>query len=149
MSWPTNVTFDKALRQTDEEAVALKTELTRARGLITSGAQIRRGVHSWARRIQRALDVWDEAAALTGIVQYVRDEKNNQSLDVAAEFIAMRNAAAAIQAEIISIVPTDSGTGALLLQTSSAQGDLTDLTMSVAEMSTLVPLIDTYIAAVD
>lgn len=149
MAWPTSVTLDLALKNVDKQAVFLKTEFQRIRGLITSRPQIRRGAYSWVRNIQTALDIFDQAAAIPGVVQFVRDEKRDQALNVGAEFTAMRNAAAAVQAEIVNIIPTHNPSGALLLQTGDAQGNLSDLTLTVAEMSSLVPLLDAYIATVD
>jgi hypothetical protein len=149
MTWDASTTtLSEAVRNTDLQALSLKTDLIRVRALITSSAQSRRAIHTLISRIQTAIDVWDEAASVPGIQAFVREQKNNPTLDVAAAFASMRDPAVALQAAIYNVFPRDAGTGAVLMQIDTPQGQIVDLTFTVAQMAGFLSLIDAYTSAV-
>jgi ribosomal protein L14 len=93
VAYPTN-SLAIVLNGIDQTAMQLKATLqaqvaAMAAGNVNSSTIL--GIYVRLKRDDTALAA---AAATPGIVDYARDQKNNQSLDVAAEFTAMRNALA-------------------------------------------------------
>lgn len=64
---------------------------------------------------------FQQYAAVPGLVAYVKDQLDDQNLDISAEYTAMINAVEALRAAIIDPFPKD-GAGFLLEKKVSAEG---------------------------
>ena len=60
-------------------------------------------------RCRDAVIKWDEASSLPGMVQWARDQEDDQSYDVVAEFLAMRTAAVAVSQWVFDNFPKGAG----------------------------------------
>jgi hypothetical protein len=134
MAWPASQqTLDDALTQTSSTANKIKS-LTQT--IITdslAGDVPRRTFVDLQRRLQAAITAWNNAAAVPGIVQYARDQYDNQTIDIAAEFIAMRSAAESLRDWIFNNIPTDPTDGAVRLETISQFGVFTPIMVTTAQ----------------
>lgn len=90
------------------------------------------------------LNTW---SATPGLAQYAKDQQNDPTYDVIAEFTTMRNAMNSALSGLVSLVPT-SATFALLF-TINADGTLTWRTFTQAQLASAVSLIDSVIAAIN
>lgn len=86
-------------------------------------------------------------AATPGIVQYAKDQVNDQAYDVVAEFNAMMTAMQNTLASLIAMFPKDGG-GFLLYQKLNANGSFTNRTFTAAQLAPVVTLIDAVIATI-
>lgn len=108
MAYPTN-SLALVLEDTDRTALQLKLTLqaqvaTMAAGSVNSSTIL--GIYV---RLKRDDDTLAATAATPGIVQYAKDQKNDQDLDVAAEFTAMRAAIASAISWVGSNFPAAGG----------------------------------------
>ena len=88
------------------------------------------------RLLVETIDEWDAVSSTPGLQAYARDQIDNQALDLAAEFTAMRNAAIALRDWIFTNLPTDSVTGAVAQYIVDAQSAVTSVTVSTAQTAT-------------
>ena len=86
------------------------------------------------------------AAATPGIVQFARDQKNNQTLDVVVEFTAMLVALDAVIAWISTNFPKDAG--GFLLARSFSGTTIVDRMFPSAQTAGLRAQLDTLIATI-
>ena len=126
MAWPASIQrLDDALAGVDRTALALQARAISIRDSSLSGPISRYTVVNFLREVVNAVGVFDAASTLGApLVAYARDQKNDQTIDVAAEFTAMRNAADGLATWINANFPTDAGSGAVLLQSMDASGNL-------------------------
>ncbi len=80
-------------------------------------------------------------AAIPGIVQYARDVEADQAYDPVAEYLALESAMDSLKLEIRTTFPVD-GNGFLLEKTWNAQDTYDFRQFTVAQLSTIVALID-------
>lgn len=86
------------------------------------------------------------AAAVPGIVAYIRDQRDNQSLDVSGEMTAIRTALANVISEVVANFPAANGfLQAIQLQ---ASGRYTWRTLTVAQTAGLRTQLDALIASI-
>lgn len=85
-------------------------------------------------------DRLDAIRSTPGIAQYARDQEDDQTYDVVAEFVAMVAAVDAAIAQIVTTFPAD-GSGFLLAQTLSADGSRSARSFSAAGLATFVTLL--------
>jgi hypothetical protein len=89
-----------------------------------------------------AINDWNAAAAAApDIVQYTKDEKQDQGLDVIAEFNGMKDAAVEMRDEITSTVPAPTSI--------EDDGSYATMTFSTAQTIDLRTAIDAFLATVD
>ena len=149
MSYPASIKrLDDALSATDATALSVKAETQGLRNRSAAGAVERTAFLSLIRRIDGAIDIWDQTAALPGIIAFARDQKGDQGLDLSAEFSAMRAAAVDLQDWLFAVFPKDVGTGAWLVEEYSAEGIATALTFSTAQLSGFLTRADTLTATI-
>lgn len=85
-------------------------------------------------------------ALVPGVVQFAKDQENDQAYEVATEFATMTAAVDALTTEIASLYPVD-GSGYLLDRQLS--GDvLVFRDFTTPQLAALVPLVDAVIAAI-
>jgi hypothetical protein len=85
--------------------------------------------------LARAIARWQTIAAMPGIGAYAQAQFGSGSLDVAAEFSAMRNAAIALRDWISANFPKDAGSGAQIAQVWNPDGSVTNLTFTSAQLA--------------
>ena len=150
MAFPTNRTrrsLAAALDRAQSQADTIKRLSESANVSMAAGAVTSSFVLSLLANLRSAKDVFDETAALPGIVAYALDQLNDE-IDVAAEFVAMTDALTAAGAWIITNIPK-AADGALKLEDMDAQGNRTERTFSTTATAPLRTLLDTLIATID
>lgn len=88
------------------------------------------------------------AAAVPGIVAYVRNQRDNQSLDVAAEFTGIRTALANVVSEVATLASAVTNGGFLSVINLQASGRYTWRTLSVAQTAGVRTQLDALIASI-
>ncbi len=97
-------------------------------------------------RMRDAIDRWDSAAGLPGMQQYARDQEDDQTYDVVAEFLAMRGAAANCRDWVVNNFPTSGGF--IQKDTYEADGNITVRVFSSVETAALQTLLTTLAATI-
>jgi RecA/RadA recombinase len=88
------------------------------------------------------------ASSTPGLAQYAKDQKNNQTLDVVAEFNTMIAAIDQVTAWIDSNFPKDATTQALLERTLSTEGPI-ERTFTSVQTAGLRTQLDSLIATIN
>lgn len=87
-------------------------------------------------------------AATPGVAQYARDQYDDQTYDVVAEFAAMQDAIDAVISNIVSTFPVAPSGGELREKLLNADGTVTYRTFTAAQLSSLVTLLQALDAAI-
>ena len=98
--------------------------------------------------LQQSVDIWDQAATVTGIATYAQEQYTDSGLDLATEYTAMRSTALSLRDWIYNAVP-EAASGAAELQILNTSGVLTDLTVSPAQSAGFRTEADAFIATID
>ncbi len=140
----------KAYQKAQNEAIRVKTFSTSARNALLAGVVSANAVIQIMTNLKSSVEVWDTVSSLPGMGQYAKDQEDDQTYDVVAEFLAMRNAAVACVDWVFDNFPKDSASpfyilkdqletdGAITVrqfstaQTVGLQTALADLTAAVA-----------------
>lgn len=85
-------------------------------------------------QLNASITVLNDAAAIPGVEQYARDQFDNPSFDIAAEFTAMVNAITTLRDWIFANFPKDTGSGAWLAQSFNNAGVATELPFTTADL---------------
>lgn len=141
-------TLKDALDGISSAAVRIKSLTQRLRDDSAAGATARNRYVALQRNLQIAIDTWDANASVPGLLAYARDQYDDGTLDLSAEYNAMKAAAQSLQTWIFNNLPTDSGTGAALLEVFDAQGNPTDLTVSSGGAAGFRTEADAFIATI-
>lgn len=145
MAYPTGMLsfvlegIDQRILKVKQQAQALRTDA--AAGAIQSGRIL--STHQYLRAERAALTA---AASTPGLAQYARDQKNNQTLDVVAEFTAVIAAIDQVVGWIETNFPKDAG-GFLLERTLGADGPL-ERTFTPAQTAGFRTQLDSLIAMI-
>ena len=102
---------------------------------------------AYMAQLNDAAAVLNAARSTTGIVQYVRDQRDNQLLDVDAEYTSAMNAITTLRDWIFNNFPKNGG-GAWLVFTYDSSGAQTALTFSTAALAAFRTNVDTLLAAI-
>lgn len=149
MSYPASI---ETLRRAFDGANGFSlTAKNKAQGLRTrsvSGPVERRLFLDLQQTLAQAITWWDRAKALPGMQAYARDQFQNQTLDVAAEFVAMTVAAASLRDWIFAVFPTDAASGAVLEKAVDINGTVTDLTFTSLQLAAFRTEADAFLATV-
>lgn len=119
MAYPTN-SLASTLENIDREIASIKSAATRYRTTLETDT-VATVIIDIAIRARRHIASLNTAAAVPGIAAYARDMKNDQGLDIVAEFNTVKAAVQAVQDWITTNFPTD-GSGFLLRETWGANG---------------------------
>jgi hypothetical protein len=95
-------------------------------------------------RLSEAIVRWGELAIVPGLAAYAQAQYGNPSLDIAAEFTAMRNAAITLRDWIFNNFPRDAGTGAALVSTYAQDGTASELTFTSAQTAGFRTVADSF-----
>lgn len=88
------------------------------------------------------------ASAVPGVVQFARDQYDDQAYDVAGSFTAMLNAIDGVIGGIFSAFPTAPSGGEVRERVLNADGSITMRTFTGAQLASLVSLLQTLDAAI-
>lgn len=94
-----------ALAVISSGALALKNQVQRLRDDSAAGDTNRDRYVGLMRAITDNTTRWQQAAGVGGLAEYAQDQYDNVSLDVAAEYLAMRTAALALRDWIFANIP--------------------------------------------
>lgn len=146
MAYPTGM-LSFVLDGINSRAIKLKSYCQQLRtasaaGPVQSGQII--SVYQSLRQDRAALVT---ASSTPGLAQYAKDQKNNQGLDIVAEFNAMISAIDTATAWIDANFPKDPGTGSLLERTLSSEGPV-ERTFTTAQLAGFRTQLDSVIATI-
>ena len=88
------------------------------------------------------------ASQVPGVVQHARDQYDNQTYDVAAEFTAMLDAIDDVITGIVTAFPVAPSGGEVREKVLNADGSITMRTFTSAQLASLVTLLQTLDAAI-
>ena len=137
MSWPASQeTLALRLAEVNTRALRLRAELQSVVTASQAGSVGRERLIGVWRTLAYTLSRWQTIAATPGIEQYARDQYNDPTLDLAAEFSAMISAAQGLRSWLDTNFPRDSGSGAILVFTIDEDANLTDLGFTSGQLAT-------------
>lgn len=149
MAYPASQqTLKDALAAINGMAIRVKGLTQNVRDETAAGPTARRKFVALQRNLQIAIDAWDTNAPTPGLAAYAQAQYDDNTLDIVAEYTAMKAAAQALQAWIFANLPTDAGSGAALLEVYDAQGNPTDLTVTTAQTAGFRTEADVFIATI-
>lgn len=145
MAYPTN-SLALVLEDSDRVALQLKQTLqaqvaTMAATSVNSSTVL--GIYS---RLKRDYDTLGALAATDGIAAYAKQVKNNLTLDVVAEFTAMRSAIASAVAWVDSNFPASGG---FIQSHQISNGKITERSFSSAQTAGFRTVLKAVIATVE
>ena len=150
MAWPASQqSLADGFSLANQTASRLKQQVQTLRTLSASSPVSRGAILQMMRLLQEGIDRWQTIGALPGIVQYARDQLDDQNIDVVAEFTAMRNAAITLRDWIDTNFPRHTD-GSVAVQEWSASTNYipVDKTFSSAQLATFRTNADAFIATV-
>jgi len=148
MSYPASIqTTHDAFASINNTAIRIKQRVIAVRNASAAGPIPRQEVLNLQLDLDRASDVFT-APKPAGLVQYTKDQFNDQTLDVVAEFTTMNNAAIQLRDWIFNNFPRDAGSGAVLAATVDQDGNRVELTFSTAQLATFRTHCDTFVATI-
>jgi len=99
----------KAYAGAQQESANVHAFATNRRANLIAVNQTGDAIEAIMTRMRDAVILWDGASGLPGMVQWARDQEDDQSYDVVAEFLAMRTAAVAVSQWVKDNFPTGAG----------------------------------------
>lgn len=129
-------------------AVTLKTLAeSKAAEITASGLDGIEVIHI-AQRLKNVRDQLSGIAGTPGLVQYAKDQENDQTYSVGAEFNALLAAIDTVLAEIHSTYPKSTPGGYAEVYTLNANGSITPRQFTSGQLSGLKSELDTLAAAI-
>ena len=149
MTFPANtLSLATALSRATTHARRTKDSVTSLRNASAAGPTGRRIYLELQKQLDTAINEWATLMSIPGLAAYAQNEYG-AGLNIATEFVAMRNAAITLRDWINSNFPRDAGTGAVLIYTVNSNGDFTELTLTSAQTAGFRTQCDAYIATID
>lgn len=150
MAYPASQqTLSDGFQLANATANRLRGQVLQLRNASESASVSRAAILNLMRLIDEGIDRWAQVAAIPGIVDYARAQFANQSIDVAAEFTTMRNAAIALRDWIDANFPRHAdGSVAVFEQSAGTDFLPVDKTFTSAQLATFRTNADTFIATI-
>jgi len=149
MAFPASaVTKAEAWDDIRHAANRIKGVTQNLRNASAAGATGRTSYVSLQKRLDDTVERWNVLAATPQLQAYARDQIEDPTLDLAAEYVAMRDAATALRDWIFANIPTDAATGAVLLRVIDATGESVELTFTSAQASGFRTQADAFLATI-
>lgn len=149
-------TPDEVLQATFNRASSIasnvKERAARARDELAGGDVDANRIISFAREMAGARQELNQLSSVSGLEQYVRDQMNDQTIDLTAEFLALEGAMEAFVEGVKSSIPVDGGSGfALLAQIGGGTGQIVFVwrTFTPAQTAGLQTLLQNIVDAVE
>ena len=140
-------TLEDALAKVRQVALRIQSQAQNLRTRTVSESVAREDFVVLQRQLDDAIEVWDAATAVPGLLQYARDQYNDQTLDISTEYTAMRAAAIDLRDWIFNNIPTSAG-GAVELKTNTTAGDLVDILVTPAQAAGFRTEADAFTATI-
>lgn len=149
MAWPASQqTLYNGLLETNRIALTIKNDVMSIRNASVSSDINRRTFINLQRQLTNAISRFNEIKNIPGILQYVRDQYDNPTLDVGTEFNAMVNSATNLRNWIYNNFPIDSGSGAILSETVDLDGNITSLVFTSAQLTSFRVQADIFLGTI-
>ena len=149
MAFPASQTkVKKALDDISSTALRIKGIVQSVRDESNAGDTPRMRFVACQRQVQIALDIWATAVAVPGLPQYAKDQYDDQTLDIVAEYNAMKAAAEAVRDWVFNNMPTDAGSGAALLEVYDQGGNPTNIMTTTGQSAGFRTAADTFLATI-
>lgn len=147
MGFPAStLTLQKAWEDFQSQALKAKTLSQNLRDESLAGDTARVRYYDLSQSLNDILARWVWLLAnTTGLQAYARQQVENDTLDLNAEYITMRNAVTSLRNWIIANIPSDAGSGAALLRLP----DGTDIMVTTAQSAGFRTEADAVIASID
>ena len=101
--------LSKAYSKAQNESIRVKQFATSARNALIAGPVSANAVIQIMTNLKSSIEVWDSVSSLSGIAQYAKDQEDDQTYDVVAEFLAMETEAIAVRDWVITNFPAVGG----------------------------------------
>lgn len=141
-------TVEDALKNIRSTAIRARDESQSLSDRSAAGNVPRADFITLQRRLQHAINIWDANQAVPGLVQYARDQYDDQALNIGTEYTAMRAAAISLRDWVFNNIPTDSGSGAVLLETIDNAGVSTAIQVTPGQSATFRTEVAAFVATV-
>lgn len=99
----------KAYAKAQQESIAVKAFSEAHSSALAAGNVSANLVQQIMLRMKDAIALWDSVSGLSGMQQWARDQEDDQTYDVVAEFLSMRGAAVNCRDWVINNFPTAGG----------------------------------------
>lgn len=139
-------TLEDALVSVRNTAVKLRGAVQTLRNQSAAGDTNRSDYTNLQRSITVSLQQWDQAAAVPGLSAYAQSQYNDGTLDIAAEYTAMRASAVALRQWVFDNIPKQGSSP--LLYTIDLEGALTNMTVTPAQTAGFRTEADVFLATI-
>ena len=137
----------KAYSKAQNESIRVKAFATQARNALIAGNISANAVIQIMSNLKSTIEVWDSVSSLSGIAAYARDQEDDQTYNVVAEFLAMRNGAVAVRDWVITNFPKSAG-GFIEKDTLESDGAISVRVFTPAQTAGLQTALADLIAAI-
>lgn len=141
------LTLRQAFDVSRDKSRSIKQGAIDIRSKSLAGTLTRKEVMEFPTSLADAIDDWNTALALPGIGQYARDQIDDQTINLGAEFTAMVNTATGVRAWIITNFPNSGGF--LLERSFDVNGRMVLGTLTAGQTAGLRTELDLLIAAIE
>lgn len=154
MAWPASKTTLRGYFDAINRAAAqTKAQVHDVRSRSALGPVNRRMLIDLQKRVDQFIDVLDAAIALPqadrdALIAFTQEQFGDATLDVVAEFNAMHSAAVTLRDWIHTNFPRDAGTGAVLVETVSQEGETVALQFTSAQLANFRTQADAFTATI-
>lgn len=130
-------------------ATQVKTSAQNVRTLSAAGTLASSNLLDFVTYLAEARAGLQTCAQVPGIQTYAQEQLEDPSIDLTAEFIAMRDQMDATRTWITTNFPKEATSGYLLAQTFTADGRQADRVFTAAQTAGLRTVLDALIATID
>lgn len=148
MAFRTQSTPAQGLHTVKSQAIGIRNYSIAQRDLMAAQNISANALRQTMSTFKTFIELLTASAAIPGIVQYARDQENDQTYNVVTEFQTMETAAIAVRNRIINDVPKGP-TGEVAVETWEADGAITVEAFTPAQTANLRTDLDTFIASIE
>ena len=141
--------LSKAYQKAQSEAIRVKAFAASARNALLAGNVSANAVIQIMTNLKSSVEVWDTVSSLPGMAQYAKDQEDDQTYNVVAEFLAMRSAAVSCIDWVFDNFPKDNNQPNYIIKDIlETDGSITVRTFSTAQTVGLQTALAALIATV-
>ncbi len=147
MAFPAStITKKQAWETLTGHANAIKGKVQELRDASAAGDTNRFRYVDLQKQIDIVIGLWTTAAAVPNLEEYARDQVDDNTLDLPAEYTAMRTAAIALRLWLFNNIPTSGG--GVVLYSTGLDGLKTPLSFTTAATAGFRTEADTFTASI-
>ena len=128
-------------------AASTKSSLGSSKSLLIQPTVNANVVLAIVSNLRSSIQRMQELASTPGLATYAKEQVDDPTYDIAAEFVAMRDAMVSARNSIVAMFPKD-GNGFLLYQSFDVDGAIIIRTFSGTQLNAVVSLLDVVIASI-